>query len=144
MVLFLRSCRGLMVWLIMVCFYCWWIHRNNVVSFFLFYLFYLSHTWLYREYITSSEIYSLHFKPILSEHTPEQWQPCYTSARGAVGGSCLAQGHLSRGIEGEESAGHSLPPPTIPAGPEIQTHNLPLTSPTRYPLGHDCPIGNLM
>ncbi len=31
------------------------------------------------------------------------------------------------------------PPPTIPAGPEIQTHNLPLTSPTRYPLGHDCP-----
>ncbi len=31
------------------------------------------------------------------------------------------------------------PPPTIPAGPEIRTHNLPLTSPTRYPLGHDCP-----
>ncbi len=31
------------------------------------------------------------------------------------------------------------PPPTIPAGPEIQTHNLPLTSPTRYPLGHDWP-----
>ncbi len=27
------------------------------------------------------------------------------------------------------------PPPTIPAGPEIRTHNLPLTSPTRYPLG---------
>ncbi len=31
------------------------------------------------------------------------------------------------------------PPPTIPAGPEIRTHNLPLTSPTHYPLGHDCP-----
>ncbi len=31
------------------------------------------------------------------------------------------------------------PPPTIPAGPEIRTHNLPLTSPTCYPLGHDCP-----
>ncbi len=30
------------------------------------------------------------------------------------------------------------PPPTIPARPEIRTHNLPLTSPTRYPLGHDC------
>ncbi len=28
-------------------------------------------------------------------------------------------------------------PPTIPAGPEIRTHNLPLTSPTRYPLGHE-------
>ncbi len=27
------------------------------------------------------------------------------------------------------------PPPTIPAGPEIRTHNLPLTSPTCYPLG---------
>ncbi len=32
-----------------------------------------------------------------------------------------------------------LPPPTIPAGPEIRTHNLPVTSPTRYPLSHDCP-----
>ncbi len=32
-------------------------------------------------------------------------------------------------------------PPTIPARPEIRTHNLPLTSPTRYPLGHDCPLG---
>ncbi len=34
------------------------------------------------------------------------------------------------------------PPPTIPAGPEIRTHNLPLTSPTRYLLGHDCPKHN--
>ncbi len=47
--------------------------------------------------------------------------------------------HLSRGIEGGESAGYSLPPPTIPAGPEIRTHNLLVTSPTRYPLGRDCP-----
>ncbi len=30
--------------------------------------------------------------------------------------------------------------PTIPAGPEIRTHNLLVTSPTRYPLGHDCLI----
>ncbi len=53
---------------------------------------------------------------------------------------CLAQGsHLSRGIEGGESAGYSLPPPTIPARPEIRTHNLLVTSPTRYPLSHDCP-----
>ncbi|MCI4393251.1 hypothetical protein PGIGA_G00155300, partial [Pangasianodon gigas] len=39
-------------------------------------------------------------------------------------------------------AGHSLPPPTIPAGPETQTHNLQVhlrvASPTLYPLGHDC------
>ncbi len=33
------------------------------------------------------------------------------------------------------------PPTNNPAGPEIRTHNLPLTSPTRYPLGHDCPMG---
>ncbi len=38
---------------------------------------------------------------------------------------CLAQGsHLSHGIEGGESASFSLPPPTIPAGPE--TSNLRL------------------
>ncbi len=37
---------------------------------------------------------------------------------------CLAQGHLSHGIEGGESAVHSLPPPTIPAGPETRTRNL--------------------
>ncbi len=30
------------------------------------------------------------------------------------------QGHLSRGIEGGESAGHSLPPPTISAGPKLE------------------------
>ncbi len=51
-----------------------------------------------------------------------------------LGVRCLAQGsHLSRGIEGGESAGYSLPPPTIPAGPETRTHNLRVTSPTLYP-----------
>jgi len=45
---------------------------------------------------------------------------------------CLAQVHLSRGIEGGESAVHSLPPPTIPAGPATRTHNLWVTSPTLY------------
>ncbi len=39
-------------------------------------------------------------------------------------------GLLSRGIEGGESAVHSLLPPTIPAGPETQTHNLWIMSPT--------------
>ncbi len=66
-------------------------------------------------------------------HTWSSGQPCY-SARGAVGGSvpCSStpQSWYWRRI---------LPPPTIPVGPEIQTLNLPLTSPTRYPLGHDCP-----
>ncbi len=41
------------------------------------------------------------------------------------GVQCLAQGsHLSRGIEGGESTGHSLHPPTIPARPETRTCDL--------------------
>ncbi len=40
----------------------------------------------------------------------------------------LAQGHLSRGTEGGESAVHSLPPPTIPAGPETRTRNLSIST----------------
>ncbi len=101
-------------------------------------LFYLSHTQLYREYITSSEMYSLHLT-ILSEHTPGAVGSHVTAPGEQLGVRCLAQGHLSRGIEG----GY-FPPPTIPAGPEIRTHNLPVTSPTRYPLGHDCPNVGMM
>ncbi len=48
--------------------------------------FYLSHTQLYREYITSSEMYSLHLTHPKWTHTRSSGQPCY-SARGAVGGS---------------------------------------------------------
>ncbi len=62
-----------------------------------------------------------------SEHTytvnthPEQWAVVYAAAPGEqLGVWCLAQGHLSRGIEGGESAVHSLPPPTIPAGPRLK------------------------
>ncbi len=51
-----------------------------------------------------------------SEHThtvnthPEQWAAIYAAAPGEqLGVWCLAQGHLGRGIEGGESAGHSLP-----------------------------------
>ncbi len=41
---------------------------------------------------------------------PEQWAAIYAAAPGEqLGVRCLAQGHLSRGIEGGESAGHSLP-----------------------------------
>ncbi len=49
-----------------------------------------------------------------SEHThtvnthPEQWAAIYAAAPGEqLGVRCLAQGHLSRGIEGGESAVHS-------------------------------------
>ncbi len=55
--------------------------------------------------------------PILSAHThivnthPEQWAAIYAAAPGEqLGVQCLARGHLSRGIEGGESAAHSLPP----------------------------------
>ncbi len=72
-------------------------------------------------------ICALHL-PIQSAHTqqwahthPEQWAAIYAAAHGEqLGVRCLAQGHLSRGIEGGESAGHSLPPPTIPAGPRLE------------------------
>ncbi len=41
----------------------------------------------------------------------EQWAAIYAAAlREQLGVRCLAQGHLSRGIEGEESTVHSLPP----------------------------------
>ncbi len=62
---------------------------------------------------------------------PEQWAAIYAAApREQLGVQCLAQEHLSRGIEGGERAVHSLPPPTIPAGPETRTRNLSITSPT--------------
>ncbi len=57
------------------------------------------------------------------EHThtvnthPEQWAAIYTAAPGK---QFSDQGHLNRGIEGGESAGYSLPPPTIPAGPRLE------------------------
>ncbi len=74
-----------------------------------------------------------------SEHThtlnthPERWAAFYAAAPGEQLW-VLAQGHLSRGIEGRESAVHSLPPPTIPAGPRLE---LSITSPTLQPLCHD-------
>ncbi len=55
------------------------------------------------------------------EHTPGAvGSHLCCGARGAVGVRCLAQGHLSRGIESGESAVHSLPPATIPAGPSLE------------------------
>ncbi len=67
-----------------------------------------------------------------SEDThPEQRAAIYDAAPGdELWVRCLAQGHLLSGIEGEESAVNSLPPPTIPAGLRLETHNLWITSPT--------------
>ncbi len=61
---------------------------------------------------------------------PEQWAASAAVPGEQLGVRCLAQGHLSRGIEGGESAGHSHPPSTIPAGPETRTCGLWVTSPT--------------
>ncbi len=61
---------------------------------------------------------------------PEQWAAIAAAPREQLGVRCLAQEHLSRGIEGGESAGYSLPSPTIPARPETRTRNLWVTSPT--------------
>ncbi len=98
----------------------------------------------YSEFVLCIYPYKVHTHS--SEHTytvnthPEQWAAIYAAAPGEqLGVRCLAQGHLSRGIEGGESAVHSLPPPTIPAGPETRTRNLWDTSPTLQPLGHDFP-----
>ncbi len=49
----------------------------------------------------------------------EQWAANAAAPGDQLGVWCLAQGsHISHGIEGGKSAGYSLPPPTIPAGPE--------------------------
>ncbi len=56
---------------------------------------------------------------------PEQWAAIAAAPGEQLGVWCLAQGsHFICGIEGGENSHYSLPPPTIPAGPEIQTHNL--------------------
>ncbi len=46
--------------------------------------------------------------------------------RGAVVGSVPCSRAHHRGIEGGESAVHSLPPPTIPAGPRLELPNFRL------------------
>ncbi len=61
-----------------------------------------------------------------SEHThtvnthPEQWAAIAPAPGEQLGVWCLAQGHLSHGIEGGESAVHSQSPPSIPAGARIK------------------------
>ncbi len=70
-------------------------------------------------------IQSAHTQQWTHTHTvnthPEQWAAIYAAApREQLGVRCLAQGHLSRGIEGGESAGYLLPPPTVPAGPRLE------------------------
>ncbi len=63
------------------------------------------------------------FNPSKCTHTavnthPEQSAAIYAAApREQLGVQCLAQGHLSHGIEGEESAGYL---PTLPASLSLE------------------------
>ncbi len=82
-------------------------------------------------------------------HTPwihtqsSSGQPYCCGARGVVGGSVPCSSVSPQSWywrwKVEEIASYSLPPPTIPAGPETRTRDLRVTSLTLYPLGHDCP-----
>ncbi len=76
-----------------------------------------------------------------SEHTPGAVGSQCCGARGAVGGSvpCSRDSPQSWYWRRREYWLFT-PPPTIPAGPETRTHDLRVTSPTLYPLGHDCPL----
>ncbi len=74
----------------------------------------------------------------VNTHTP--WTANDAAPGEQLGVRCLAQGsHLSRGSEGGRECWLFTPPPKIPARPETPTHDLRVTSPTLYPLGHDCP-----
>ncbi len=74
-------------------------------------------------------------------HTRSSGQPMLRHPRSSWGFGALLKGLTSVVVlRVEESAGYSLPPPTIPAGPETRTRNFRVTSPTLYPLSHDCPI----
>ncbi len=75
----------------------------------------------YSEFVLC--IYPIQVHTHSSEHThtvnthTEQW----AAAPGEqLGVWCLAKGHLSRGVEGGESAVHSLLPSTITAGPRLE------------------------
>ncbi len=81
-------------------------------------------TWYTAKYVTQQWTHTHTHTHREHTHThthPEQWAAINAVASGEqLGVQCLAQGHLSRGIEGGESAVYSLPPPTIPAGPRLE------------------------
>ncbi len=62
--------------------------------------------------------------PILSAYAPRAMGTHVTAPREQLGVRCLAQGYLSRVIEGGESAGYSLPETYNSCWPETRTRNL--------------------
>ncbi len=78
-------------------------------------------------------IYPIQVHTHSSEHTPGAVGSHFMLRRpGSSWGFCALLKSLTSVVvlKVEESAVHSLPPPTIPAGPETRTHNLWVTSPT--------------
>ncbi len=96
----------------------------------------VTHTWNLCSAFNPSKCTHTHS----SEHTPGAVGSQCCGARGAVGGSvpCSRVSPQSWYWRWREYWLFT-PPPTIPAGPGTRTHNLQVTSPTLYPLGHDCP-----
>ncbi len=74
-----------------------------------------------------AQIQSAHIQQWTHTH-PEQWAANAAAPGEQLGVRSLAQGHLSRGIEGGVSTVHSLPQPKILAGHETRTRNLWITS----------------
>ncbi len=74
----------------------------------------------YRNLCSAFNPSKVHKHTAVNTH-PEQWALAVNAAAPGeqLGVRCLAQEHLSRGIEGESTV-HSLPPPTIPAGPRLE------------------------
>ncbi len=87
-------------------------------------------TWHVSKYGNPYSELVLCIYPIQSAHTQQWTHPgavgshlcCGT--RGAVGGLVPCSRAPQSCIEGGESSGYSLPPPTIPARPETRTRNI--------------------
>ncbi len=73
---------------------------------------------------------SAHTQQWTHTHTQSSGQPFMLPCRGAVGGSVPCSRAPKSWYWGWRKCWTFTPPPTIPAGPETQTRNLLLTSPT--------------
>ncbi len=74
-------------------------------------------------------MYSLHLTHPKWTHNPEQWAAMLQRPGSSWGFGVLLK-DTSVLVLKEERALYITSPPTIPAGPEIRTHNLWITSPT--------------
>ncbi len=125
--------------LLSITIYCVVLWCYQMVIYFISWYFFL--IYILSSMVTHTRNWSSAFNPskcthtaVSSEHThtvnthPEQWAAIAPAPGEQLWVRYLAQRHLSHGIEGGESAVHSQSPPSIPAGPEIRTHKLWITS----------------